>query len=664
MLKRGSSLKSTARDLSRKLEEEEEDAEASRKKSFLESVGYTLVRFLGASALFLVLLFGAAYVLWIYEAPIEAGARVADHAERDRWRSIIARLFRFIAVPSADGLSGTTCSAAYDNVAGVFPDYDLPTPPERWVLASDNVTTCDVGTSASGTCVLTCVLKHPTFKQVERCRVVDADGYNPALFDATCLASTSACPNCHLLTVGLGELTFMGPAGEDPSGKRKIQLAEIYATYRSRLESIAPTTHWDARGSIFFAFTVLTAVGYGNYAPTAWQSKLAITATAIPGIVVFAYALSLFAGTVMRTVTYLKVKFEFARARPRVTRRARIWANTLRQCDVDGNGELSLEELVKGADAICKIIGIDVGGDAGGTGDGKKGVQSGDDDTADENSNHDADDDDDNVKTYHAPGSLGYQIATAKKRGPSNPISAHAQTEARDFIKRAFADADVHGKGSLTLMESMAMVSDLVRVRETQLVESQSWENLKASVFCFLPLVAVAALGFKRLERNAGNDSYTHLDCFYFVIVSLTTVGLGDITPSRGYSLGFWYVWMTMGLGLIALIFANAGAILANASARYELMAFKNANALRKPSGKSGKSLEKPKMPSLKSRETGLRTKKPEVSFAKKQTLEKSRSASSKVAPSPSPAPRRLEMDVDVEKAFGNRENSKWGTKR
>ena len=47
---------------------------------------------------------------------------------------------------------------------------------------------------------------------------------------------------------------------------------------------------------------------------------------------------------------------------------------------------------------------------------------------------------------------------------------------------------------------------------------------------------------------------------------------------------------MTMGLGLIALIFANAGAILANASARYELMAFKNANSLRKPE-KRGKSL-------------------------------------------------------------------------
>jgi len=120
---------------------------------------------------------------------------------------------------------------------------------------------------------------------------------------------------------------------------------------------------------------------------------------------------------------------------------------------------------------------------------------------------------------------------------------------------------------------------------------------------------------------------------------------------------------MTMGLGLIALIFANAGAILANASARYQLMAFKNANSLRKPE-KRGKSLgqggAKTATPILKSPETSFAKKKPEVSFAKK----KSGGVSSKVAPSPAPVPRQLDLDVDVEKAFGNRENSKWGTKR
>ena len=131
----------------------------------------------------------------------------------------------------------------------------------------------------------------------------------------------------------------------------------------------------------------------------------------------------------------------------------------------------------------------------------------------------------------------------------------------------------------------------------------------------------------------------------------------------EGTPRGFGILWMTMGLGLIALIFANAGAILANASARYELMAFKNANSLRKPE-KRGKSLgqggAKTATPILKSPETSFAKKKPEVSFAKK----KSGGVSSKVAPSPAPVPRQLDLDVDVEKAFGNRENSKWGTKR
>ena len=79
----------------------------------------------------------------------------------------------------------------------------------------------------------------------------------------------------------------------------------------------------------------------------------------------------------------------------------------------------------------------------------------------------------------------------------------------------------------------------------------------------------------------------------------------------EGTPRGFGILWMTVGLGLIALIFANAGAILANASARYELMAFKNANSLRKPE-KRGKSLgqggAKTATPILKSPEEETRS--------------------------------------------------------
>tara|TARA_B110000977_G_C11089318_1_gene496087 strand:- start:6120 stop:8117 length:1998 start_codon:yes stop_codon:yes gene_type:complete len=630
--------------------EEEEDAESAANQNSSNAM-HSVFRLVGALVLFLVLLLCAAYVLWIYERPIEEKAQLADAAERVRWRNIIARLFRFIAVPGDDNLTGTTCAEAYNDVPTIFPDYDHVAAPEQWVLVSDNSTVCSGSTSDTGaTCHLTCILEQPTVEQVSNCRIVDDDDYNPALFDSECLASSETCPNCHLLTVSLQQLQFMGSAGIETgvdSTNRQIQLAELYTMYHNRLEVIAPKTHWDSRGSLFFAFTVLTAVGYGSYVPAAVQSKIAITIATIPGIVIFAYALGLFAGIVMNLVTYLKVSFGFSRARAKVSRRARVWANTLSRCDTDGNGELTLDELITGADAICRIIGIDVGGENGGMSRVSSRHKLSKDDTADETSSVASDDGE-----YFQAGTLGATMAKQKARGPSNSVNEQAQLEAREFITAAFEDADVEKKGYVTMMESMAMVSDLVRVRETQLSEQQATEQLKAAVFCFLPLVVVAAYGFLEFEKQAGNGEYTVLDSFYFVVVSLTTVGLGDIVPSEGYSQGFWYVWMTIGLGLVALIFSTAGAIIANASARYELMAFRGVSK-EKGGGKGGEEKGKTKIPNIKVAKSANQTSKPKTS---------------KVAPSPVRevpkefAPVERDND-DVEKAFQGRENSKWGRK-
>jgi heme exporter protein D len=206
------------------------------------------------------------------------------------------------------------------------------------------------------------------------------------------------------------------------------------------------------------------------------------------------------------------------------------------------------------------------------------------------------------------------------KKTPSNSTSRRAEAEARSFLRAAFEDADVDNSGSLTMMESMAMVSDLVRVRETQLQEAQSWEQLRAALFCIAPVVAAAAFGFQHFERAAGNE-FGILDAFYFVIVSLTTVGLGDIVPSEGLSMIYWYVWMTVGLGLIALILSTAGVILASTSERVALTATK---ARKKRNGDGKKS--------------------------KRTRIE------------PQPVRGYVEEDVDVERAF-ERKNSKWGKK-
>ncbi len=595
-------LKRTEQSFTKQQEDEEEEEQNS---SVIRDIGRTFLRFVYALVVFGVLLVGSAYVLWVYERPIEEQSQLAEAEERKRWGRIIARLFGFIAVPADEGLVGTDCATAYLDHATIFPDFDLGTPPERWVLETDNVTTCDGASSDAGACRLTCVLKQPSSKQVRACRADDPDDLNPALFDETCLTSSAACPNCHLLVRKLDGLRFSGPAGENAADKRTLQAAEIYQMYRTQLERIEPSTHWDVGGSLFFAFTVLTAVGYGSYAPVAFESKLAITVATIPGIVIFAYALGLFAGIVMSTVTHLKIKFGLARARPAVSRRARVWARALRRCDANGDGELTLDELVRGADDICRLVGIDVGA-RGGTRRQKQGGKNNltrgrgiddEDDSAEEEASASASDDD---------------------AAPRNALSSRAEAEARSFIQAAFKDADVDDSGSLTMMESMAMVSDLVRVRESQLQEAQSREQLRAALFCVAPVVAAAAFGFAHFEKMAGNE-FGILDSFYFVIVSLTTVGLGDIVPSEGYSMIYWYVWMTIGLGLIALILSTAGVVLANTSERMALTA---AGARRKKGGDAKKS--------------------------KRTRIE--------------PQPVRGYVEEDVERAF-ERENTKWGKK-
>ena len=209
------------------------------------------------------------------------------------------------------------------------------------------------------------------------------------------------------------------------------------------------------------------------------------------------------------------------------------------------------------------------------------------------------------------------------KKTPSNSTSRRAEAEARSFLRAAFEDADVDNSGSLTMMESMAMVSDLVRVRETQLQEAQSWEQLHVT-----KKPAPVSPARRRLRSNHVRPPRRRArlwrkdpDAVLFPLVGLTTVELGDIVPSEGLaSMISWYVWMTVGLGLLPLlILSTAGVILASTSERVALTATK---ARKKRNGDGKKS--------------------------KRTRIE------------PQPMRGYVDEDVDVERAF-ERKNSKWG---
>lgn len=534
---------------SAKLALADDDGDESRETiSLVVLVRRSLVKCLVALILFFFLLIGAAWTVHVYERPLEEVAQAADAAERARYAEMIQRLFKLYDVPADRGLSGDSCVAAYANYripayvdggvtfpeqAGIYPvDTGVS---EVWLQASDNYTAC--ATSGGSGCVLRCLLKAPTATQVEACRATVVDERNPAAFDAQCLASSPSCPNCNILRTRVDDLVFQGPAGTDAEGRRKLQLAEVYAMYRAKLESDVPQTNWDFKGSLFFAFTVLTAVGYGNYAPVTYESKLCITVLTIPGIAVFGYALAQFADISLSTLLWVKVKLGVARGTPVVHNRARRWADTLRECDSNGDGTLSLEEIVAGADKICMLIGIDV----------------------------------------------------AEKSVGKERLGRGAHRDAARFVEAAFLDADIDGNGRLSMLEAMAMVSDLVRVREMQLSVARSWDQLAVATVGLLPLLIAAGFGFLAFERAEGNDELTILDAFYFVIVSLTTVGLGDITPTHGPSVTFWYFYMTAGLGLIAIILAQTGNILSTATQRMELKAFRPSKSGMVQGKKGGK---------------------------------------------------------------------------
>ena len=98
---------------------------------------------------------------------------------------------------------------------------------------------------------------------------------NPAYFNTSCLVSSPDCPNCNVLNKRIDDLQFETVNITDAEGRRFLQVAEIYTLYKKRIEENVPKTNWDFRGSLFFAFTVLSTVGYGNYAPISMSANCA-----------------------------------------------------------------------------------------------------------------------------------------------------------------------------------------------------------------------------------------------------------------------------------------------------------------------------------------------------------------------------------------------------
>jgi hypothetical protein len=85
--------------------------------------------------------------------------------------------------------------------------------------------------------------------------------------NVTCMRQ-SECTNCEQL---LGQLQLTNALGEEV----KLESAFVYVSFKSILDtnSVSKDLNWDWAGATFFATTVITTIGYGNFAPVTNEGK-------------------------------------------------------------------------------------------------------------------------------------------------------------------------------------------------------------------------------------------------------------------------------------------------------------------------------------------------------------------------------------------------------
>ena len=272
-------------------------------------------------------------------------------------------------------------------------------------------------------------------------------------------------------------------------GTEYIQMAEIYVSYAKRAEALVPQTNWDFTGSLFFAFTLLTTIGYGNYAPVTDESKLAIIILLFPTILLFGYALGQLAEIILGAI--------------KATR------GVLRISDSKTVFEWSRLKFVE--------------------------------------------------ESKNLEGWQRYTPTELRKVAES--LILNPNKKSLEIVEEYFGSLD--REAELEITQAAFALDDFFEYCQEKERYDESFENLWTAGIFIVVLITVSSFVFQELERRDGMV-YSILDSIYFLMVSFSTLGLGDIVPSSSESQIFWYFYLIFGLGVFAAALSAAADVLSS----------------------------------------------------------------------------------------------------
>eukprot|EP00505_MAST-04D_sp_SCG-Rhode-Island_P004023 Stramenopile-MAST_4_protein_4023 len=238
--------------------------------------------------------------------------------------------------------------------------------------------------------------------------------------------------------------------------------------------------HWNLSGSFFFAFTVATTIGYGDYAPKTFWGRAFFCIYGVVAIPVAGIILVKFANQVLKFFTYL---YTIRKDRAR---------KAFKVLDQSGTGFLNRSQFRQSLEELS----VDMTDD-----------------------------------------------------------------EYSKLLKKLL---DKHDNPDRLGLEQFKKAVKILKVDLLEISGRSS--QIKVVTMCLLAWLVIGSAMFDWLSNDEGHIK--NLDfgtAFYFAFATLSTIGLGDITPPDGADRDFLYIYVLVGLGLLG-VFVNLVSIIAELS--------------------------------------------------------------------------------------------------